>query len=149
MEAALMIRAAAHATSPVIRPAQRWRNKVTDLEVARVMYQLEAGLKLTRGTHRWYAPEGHRLATGTRLTMIVDEMIRTGLVREYRYPQQELIPAPVHLQDGTGSEAHSACLFAGEDIGAMRARLVAAEYFTLVDCLGCEQAVATGRTRGL
>jgi len=141
-----MIRASAHAASPVIRTAQHFRNRVTDLEVARVMYQIESGTPVIRGPHRWFAPAGHRLAAGSRLSIIVDEMIRTGLVRQH---DDRLIPALVHLQEGAGHEAHSACLFPGEDLGSMRSRLVGMEFFSLVDCLACEQVIATGRIRGL
>lgn len=154
LEAATMIRAASHATSPVTRQAQRWQSRVTDLEVTRVMYQLELGTRLLRGKFRWSAPAGSPLNRGERLTTIVNEMIRTGLLRDYRSPSvmhtfglpaHTLIPALVHALDGE----HSLCLFTGEDMGPMRARLVAMEFGALVDCRQCLHIMATGDLRAL
>lgn len=148
------IRAAAHAlAAPMLRPAQRWHDRVTDEQVAAVMYAIETGTVFYRNrVGRWLAPAGTRVysrAIGRDLSTVIGEMIRTGLVRHVADRQglvtfDYLIPALVHLR---GPEGQSACLFTGEDLGPMRSRVV--DQFTLVDCLGCEQVVALGHPRGL
>jgi hypothetical protein len=150
---AFAIRASAHAADPgVLRAAQRFQSLVTDLDVARVMLALERGAKPTRNrADRWSVPAGTPLngMTPGRLSNAIREMVRTGLVRHYRNKTGDhLIPAPVHFRDrhDDGSQT-SACLFVGEDLGPMRARLV--DRLDLVDCLACEWAVSTGTVRGL
>lgn len=138
-EAVALVRSSAHARSQIIRPAQRFLHNVTDVEVARVVFHLELGVQLHRGLHRWYAPAGHRLATGTRLTYVVNEMIRTGLLTCWEVLTEgtswasELVLAPVHLC----VSGRSSCHFDGEEVGAMRARLVDAEFSQVVDCTEC------------
>ena len=151
---ALSVRSSAHAAlNESLRAAQRFQHGVTDLDVARVMAGLEDGTRLYRNrAGRWLAPTGTPLAVrthrGRELSTTVGEMIRTGLVRHYRTREGDhLLPAPVHYLDHTNGLAHSACLFTGEDMGPMRARLV--ERLDLVDCLACEQVVSTGAVRGL
>jgi hypothetical protein len=147
-------RAAAHARDrDGLRAAQRWHDSVTDQGVALVMYAIERGVQLRRNRMgRWLAPAGSPISSGLpgwNVSTIVSEMIRTGLLRHLRPHQTPdntddvLIPALVHLR----LEDHSACLFTGEDLGPMRARLV--DDLTLVDCLACEQTVASGHVRGL
>jgi hypothetical protein len=138
------VRAAAHAAEPsVLRAAQRFAPYVSDLAVARVMLALERGTEIHRNSiGRWFAPIGHPL--GRQVSTVIQEMIRTGLVRDYRQPNGEhvLIPAKTHLRVREELTAqHSLCLFAGEDLGPMRARLV--DQMDLVDCLECE-ALASG-----
>lgn len=139
-------RAAAHADATP-RPDQEWQNLVTDLEVARVMYAIEADhiefYRSSTRTTRWLAPAGLR-GYGLRINMIIPEMIRTGLLRHViEYGVDYLVPALVHLRDGR----QSACRFTGEDLGPMRARLV--DDLSLVDCLECEATVVRGHARGL
>jgi len=86
---------------------------------------------------------------GRDLSTVINEMIRTGLVRHYARKHgmetfDYLIPAPVHYR---GLDGQSSCLFTGENLGAMRSRLV--DDLTLVDCLACEQAIARGYPGGL
>jgi hypothetical protein len=143
-----MIRATAHALAEP-RSAQRWQNRVTDLDVAGVLFAIEAeGIQPNRiKSGRWVS--GRNLIVTTHdLSTVISEMIRTGLLRHLmdRGPagtEHHLIPARVHLKDGQWS----ACRFTGEDLGPMRARLV--DDLALVDCLECEQAVARGHARGL
>lgn len=143
-------RASAHAAAEsTLRVAQRFQHPVTDLDVARIMRLIEMGHHpyMNRG-HRWFMPSsapimGHNYKT----SQIINEMIRTGLARHYRDREgNHLIPAPVHYRN-PDSHNLSACLFPGEDMGPMRARLV--DRLDLVDCLACEQAIATGKPRGL
>lgn len=146
----MVIRAGAHAAAPaVLRVAQRFQNGVTDLDVARVMRELELGRRpyMNRGG-RWFMPSGTGpTGMGYKLSTIVNEMIRTGLVRHYRVHEgNHLIPAPVHARNRDNPRV-SACLFVGEDLGPMRARLV--DRLDLVDCLACEAAISTGTPRGL
>lgn len=142
-----ILRAGAHAAAEtVLRPAQRFLYGVTDLDVTRVMHKLEQGTHLTLdGMGRWRASSGsapERLGART-LSTVVQEMIRTGLVRHWRDREGDrLIPAKVHLRNSE-HRTTSACLFTGENMGPMRSRLV--DDLVLVDCLDCEQAVATGR----
>jgi hypothetical protein len=152
----LTIRAGAHARPPEgLRAAQRFQNGVTDLDVARALFGLEQGTRPYRNTMgRWFAPTGSPMSginapgRGRMLSSVVNEMIRTGLVRHYRNREGDhLLPAPVHYLDRTDGTMHSACLFVGEDMGPMRARLV--DRLDLVDCLACEAAIATGSPRKL
>jgi hypothetical protein len=156
---ASVIRAGAHAAAEaVLRQAQRFHKDVTDLDVARVMRALETGHRPIRNkTGRWFM-SGETPAKGLNYKMsgIINEMIRTGLVRHYRTggPVSEtdpgnrdhLIPALVHYRNPENHNL-SACLFTGEDLGPMRARLV--DRMDLVDCLACEAVIATGIPRGL
>jgi hypothetical protein len=154
---AFEMRAASHsAAETTLRAAQRWQHGVTDVDVTLVMYALEGGTRPYRNqAGRWLAPIGSPIggrSSGLRrnLSVVIGEMIRTGLVRHVRSsrePQDVLVPAHVHLKDGEPGAWRSACLFTGEDLGPMRARLV--EDLSLVDCLACELVVATGHARGL
>jgi hypothetical protein len=151
---AFEIRAAAHAKAPaVLRPAQVWREGVTDEGVAAVLLALERGVVFYRNAvGRWLFPLGApvpRASMGRDLSTVINEMIRTGLVRHYVHKHgivtsDYLIPAPVHYR---GLDGQSSCLFTGENLGAMRSRLV--DDLTLVDCLACEQAIARGYPGGL
>jgi hypothetical protein len=122
-----------------LRPAQRFQMGVTELDVARVMHELEKGVRLHRSRMgRWAAPLGSRL--GYKVSPIIQEMIRTGLVRHLIDREGDhLIPARVHLDLG---DRQSACHFVGEDLGPMRARL--SRNLDLADCLDCQQAVLEG-----
>jgi hypothetical protein len=149
-------RAAAHTMDEsVLRTAQRFQHGVTDLQVARVMYALERGTRPYRNrVGRWYAPTGSPISgMGANLSSIIGEMVRTGLVRHWKDREGDhLIPAPVHYRvrdtDYPGLiQAHSACLFVGEDMGPMRSRLT--DRLDLTDCLACESVVATGHVRRL
>jgi len=152
------VRAAAHSIPyHRLRLQQRWQRGVTDEVVAMVMFALEDGAAVRRTfTGRWtpdtrtmpWPIEPSRLWR-PNLTAVIDEMIRTGLMRHVVVREQGnevdyLIPAPVHLMSEAGL---SACLFVGEDMGPMRSRLV--RDLTLVDCLDCEATVARGHARGL
>jgi hypothetical protein len=154
LESPWVIRAGSHAASYPERAAQRFQNGVTDADVALVMYGLETGARPVRNrAGRWLAPEDSGgVFSGLRrnLSTVVHEMVRTGLVRHVRQrrePQDVLVPALVHLRDGEPGAWRSACLFTGEDLGPMRARLV--DDLSLVDCLACERVVALGHARGL
>lgn len=137
---ALIERAGTHAQpEDTLRPAQRLQMGVTELDVARVMHELERGVRLHRSRlGRWAAPAGSRL--GNKASPTVQEIIRTGLVRHWiDRDGDHLIPAPVHLDLG---DRQSACHFIGEDLGPMRFRLSAD--IDLVDCRDCQQAVLEG-----
>jgi len=128
-------RAVAHVGDEfVLRRAQRFAGYVSELATARVMLAIERGTVIKKTATGWKAPAGSPLPKN--LGTIVNEMIRTGLLRNYRDPRTDkhtLIPAKTHLDDGYRT---SLCLFAGEDLGPMRARLV--KDLDLVDCLECE-----------
>lgn len=137
---ALIERAGTHAQpQDTLRPAQRFQHGVTELDVARVMHELERGVRLHRSRlGRWAAPAGSRL--GNKASPAVQEMIRTGLVRHLIDREGDhLIPARVHLDLG---DRQSACRFVGEDLGPMRARLT--KDLGLFDCPACEDAVLHG-----
>jgi hypothetical protein len=152
-------RAGAHAAeASVLRVAQRFQNQVTDLDVARVMLALERGARpFLNRMGRWFVPTGTPLngMPAHKLSTVIQEMIRTGLVRHHRpwHAPDVLIPAPTHfrvkveLTQPDQTLQHSACLFVGEDLGPMRARLV--DRLDLTDCLACEAALSTGTIRGL
>lgn len=136
----LVARSSAHVfPREALRGAQRLQHGVTELDVARVMHELERGVTLyLNRMGRWSAPTGSRL--GNKVSPAVHEMIRTGLVRHWKDREGDyLIPAKVHLDLG---DRQSACHFIGEDLGPMRARLSCD--LDLVDCRHCEDAVANG-----
>jgi hypothetical protein len=147
-EEAAIIRAAAHSAAPAtLRAPQRFCSGVTDLDLARVMRALESGIRPYRNKGgRWFMPSGTApTGLGYKLSTIVNEMIRTGLVRHYRTREGDfLLPAPVHYRNHE-DRGLSACLFVGEDMGPMRARLV--DRLDLVDCGDCERVVSTGEIR--
>jgi hypothetical protein len=137
---ALIQRAGTHAQpADTLRPAQRFQMGVTELDVARVMHELERGVRLHRSRlGRWAGPAGSRL--GNKASPAIQEMIRTGLVRHLIDREGDhLIPARVHLDLG---DRQSVCHFVGEDLGPMRARLTRA--LDLADCLDCADAVLNG-----
>lgn len=142
---AIIERAGAHAYAwKDLRAAQRLQHGVTELDVARVMCGLEQGARLYLSrTNRWCAGRGSALHSLERLSPTVHEMIRTGLVRHWRDREGDhLVPARVHFM---GPDRKSACHFAGEDLGPMRARL--SQDMAVVDCLECE-AIQTGVNLG-
>lgn len=139
-EQTLIARSGLHAApADTLRPAQRFQDGVTELDVARVMHELEKGVRLHRSRlGRWAPPAGSRL--GNKASPAVQEMIRTGLVRHWiDRDGDHLIPAPVHLDLG---DRQSACHFIGEDLGPMRSRLSAD--MDLIDCRACQQALLEG-----
>lgn len=127
-------RASAHATATP-RAAQRWQNGVTDLDVASVLFAIEAnGFQPHRNAAgRWLGMRMDR-----NLSTVVNEMIRTGLLRHVMIlvpgtpAQDAVVPALVHLK---GADGWSVCHFTGEDMGPMRSRLLMD--LALVDCLHC------------
>jgi hypothetical protein len=154
-------RAAAHTRLPQDTPvSQRWRNKVTDEDVAAVLYAIESeGMDIRRSplTGRWLADTSvmpwnanrKRQGLGVHLSNVINEMIRTGLVTHWveRTPGEDidhLVPARVHLAD-PDDPRYSACRWPMEDVGPMRTRLT--RDLALVDCLECEAAVRRGGPR--
>ena len=136
----LIERSSAHVfPREALRAAQRFQDGVTELDVARVMHELESGVRLyVNRLGRWCAPHGSKL--GNKTSPAVHEMIRTGLVRHWRDREGDhLIPARIHLDLG---DRQSACHFVGEDLGPMRARLSAD--IDLIDCRDCADAVLNG-----
>lgn len=136
----LIERAGTHAVpTDQLRPAQRFQMGVTELDVARVMHELERGVRLHRSRlGRWAGLAGSRL--GNKASPAVQEMIRTGLVRHVIDREGDhLIPARVHLDLG---DRQSVCHFVGEDLGPMRSRLT--KDLGLFDCPACEDAVLHG-----
>ena len=130
-EHSLIVRAAAHVRRPV-RHSQRFAPGVTNLNVADLLLFLEMGIRFYRTrTGRWFTPDG--LALDANITDTVAEAARTGLVVCWQDRNGHHIkPALVHL---AGEDGRSACHFAGEDMGPMRARLVCEPEY--VDCLEC------------
>lgn len=113
---------------------------ITDEMVTEVMYALETGMAFYRSTTgRWYAPSMASIRA-LPISLIIGEMIRTGLVTHLR-PYHEgapwlydaLVPAPVHLSRPDGWR--SVCAVAGEGCGPKRVRLVADP--RLADCPAC------------
>jgi hypothetical protein len=130
-ERSLIVRAAAH-VRPHSRSAQRFAPGVTNAHVADLLLFLEMGIRFYRArTGRWFTTDC--IALDANVSSAVDEAIRTGLVRHWEDRNgHHLAPARVHLE---GSDGRSACHFAGEDMGPMRARLVSEPEY--VDCLEC------------
>lgn len=129
------MRAVAHLQDPrLLRPEQRFDIYVTDLKTATIMLAIERGVEFhISGGGSWYSPRGAGI--GRNPSVPIKEMIRTGLLRDYRLPrtgQHILVPAKTHLLH----ERRSLCRFTGEGMGPMRSRLV--DDIDLVDCWHCE-----------
>lgn len=140
-------RAGAHAVpNNQLRPTQRFRQGVTDLDVARVLELLERGAPFVRrdgGAARGWHLRDPRVRLETHV--IVNDMLRTALAREFWDDDGwHLVPALVHLNDGRGQ---TACRVDGETFSPRRVRLLAD--LALVDCLNCERAVSKSVIRGL
>jgi hypothetical protein len=121
---------------------------VTDEDVALLLFSIETGHPPRRmSSGRWHAESGYRGYLRS-VTDVVNEAVRTGLVRWLKADHERrdvLVPALVHVRENE----HSMCLFTGEDLGPMRSRLVDPSQLDLVDCLECLDVVATGHARGL
>lgn len=144
-EDAALARAAAHARERCdLRAMQRPPIGVTDEGIGWLFLGLEAGETVYRNrAGRWSAFKGSMLAV-KNIGAVVDEAVRTGLVRHWRDQQGDhLTPAPVH---GRGPDGQSVCHFVGEDMGPMRSRLVSeVEY---IDCPRCLDSLKSS-VRGL
>lgn len=128
-------RAGAHARPlDQLTRVQRFRRGVTDLDVARVFEMLEREeIPFHRRPSGPWVVRDPRL--GLNVPVIVAEMLRTGLAREWHDENGDhLAPALVHLDRG----GYSACRFPGEDLGWLRVRLV--QDLVHVDCLNCSYA---------
>lgn len=118
-------RAAAHAVhESALSPEARFRDGVTDLDVARVLRAVESGVRVVQPRGLGYRWAGLDLGPG-KLTVVVREMIRTGLAENR---DGLLVPAKVHLDAGDRTPACGGTK-------ALRHRTHAD--LALVDCLGC------------
>lgn len=149
---AFIIRAGAHSRhDSLLTLASRWRNGVTDLDVTCVFYALEAETVpfIQSLDGRWLPPAGLAggVLRGINTSVVVREMIRTGLVRAWGpATRRRITPARVHLRDSVDRHV-TACRDGVEGMREGRVRTV--DDLTLVDCLECERAVALGSPRGL
>ncbi len=144
---AFITRASAHADARPNR-AQRWMHSVQDNEVAAVFFAMEHdAVTFDRNEYGRWRPSKHINPSGRKVSIVVSEMLRTGLLRladaEPNTIPSVLIPARVHLRDGR----QTACRYHGEGLGSLRMRLV--DDLALVDCLECEATVGRGGYRGL
>jgi hypothetical protein len=96
VELRMIERASAHVVAESLLPERaRFRDGVTDLDVARIIRALEAGHMVVqpRGLNfRWVAPQVGM--EGLKLNRVVREMLRTGLATN---KEGKLVPAMVHL----------------------------------------------------
>lgn len=98
-------RAALHAVADVLLPDEsRLTPPITDLDMARLIYALEAGTPVVQGGPGiWTVPISSPLRRG-ELPRLVIEALRVGLVRAVSTPtgpdvvRVSLEPAPVHLR---------------------------------------------------
>jgi len=147
-----LIRAAAHARHAAsLSRDKRFRNGITDDDVASVFLAMEAlDVRLSLSpTGRWVPPVGKagNVLRGVNITETVREMARTGLVTILpRYGVVRARPARVHFRDPEDGYL-TLCHDPVEGLSQGRVRTV--NDLTLVDCLECELAVATGTIRGL
>jgi len=126
-------RATTHCRQKLTRVAQQFQHRITDEESAKVMFAVEAGYEFNHGRVYWRCAMRMAMAPA-RLHAIITELVRTGLLRDYRDPRtsvRTLLPAHIHLDVHGGS----ACRFVGEDLGPMRTRL--SDDLALVDCRDC------------
>ena len=131
-------RAGAHsAPDSELSPSRRLRNKVTDLDVARLLLAMERGVVVRQGgPQRWFIEKPHPLATAGKLTRTVDEMVLLGLatgVSTMLMPQLVSVvlkAAPVHLRSSE-DRWKPKC-----DAQALRYRIV--DHPDLADCANCK-----------
>lgn len=138
-----LIRAAAHSAAPEdLKLGQHWTQGVQDEDVAAVIYAMEA-LEIPLGrrrTGRWTMPTEvpHDVLPDIDVDIVISEMIRTGLVREWRAQgRYALTLARVHLRDPE-NRSQTICHDPVEGMDEGRVRIVSD--MTLVDCLTCERA---------
>lgn len=139
MNQALIERGGAHAlAADEDRPEAEFQHGVTETDVAMLLVALEAGTVTPfRSKYgAWHAGVGNW--TGMRITQVVSEAIRTGLVIHLRATQHVpdvLVPALVHLPAPGVSPWRTACSVAGEGMGPKRVRIHQEPAY--VDCLRC------------
>lgn len=131
---AALTRAAAHSfPNPHLSPEARFQGAVDDLSAARALLAIEGGAGYRRVANgRWHIETGTPVPAG-KFSIIVNELIRTGLL--IHHLSGHLVPAPVHLAVQIGTRWESACAAAGEGMGPKRVRLV--DDPDLADCPAC------------
>lgn len=148
-----LTRAAAHSRAEMsIRRFARWRDGVTDVQVAAVFYAMESlGVPFVRSLGgKWIPPQGMAggILRDVMTTVTIKEMIRTGLARAWRDEDGtiRLLPSRVHL-----ASVHDRNVTACHDPieGMKEGRVRTVDDLTLVDCLECEASVARGGPHGL
>lgn len=136
----LIERACAHAVhEEVLEPVQRFRNGVSNLDVARLLKALESGAEVIQGgSAGWTVPTGSPLRRGG-LAKTVQEALRTGLVHAVSKPTGPgvrrvwIVPADVHLTDRWDNLQPACGPGAGD--GSRRWRLVRNREWA--DCPAC------------
>lgn len=133
-----VIRAGAHSTEPQkLMPEARFRDGVTDLDMARLLLALERGIPIVMKGYRWTAPAHSPLLA--KLASTVSEGIRLGLVHQAAVPTgphtvvQRAVAAPVHLRSAHDPD-RPAC---PQPRGLKRYRLMNVEDLRYVDCSVC------------
>jgi hypothetical protein len=145
---ALIRRAGTHAAHEHTLPAaQRWHGGVNDLDVARLVFQLERGLMIvpSHGGRTW-VPLEPMPAMRMSLTGIVNEALRLQVVRHgtertgasaYR---TFLTPAVTHARSAA-APGRPACGL--HRMGPVRWRLLDSDDLMYVDCQGCMDQVSS------
>lgn len=129
VERDIIIRAGAHgASATTLAEEARFRGCTTDLDVARLLRHLEAGMEVVRGGSRWLvATKPHPFRDG-HLGNHITEGLRLGLLAE---ADGRIVPAPVHARSATDLTV-PAC-----GANALRWRLLGGVDLPLVDCADC------------
>lgn len=133
-----IVRAGAHATNPEdLPPEARFRDGVTDLDMARLLLAVERGVPIVMQGYRWTCPSHSPLRA--RLASTVSEGIRLGLLHQASVPTgphtrvQTAVAAPVHLRSATDPD-RPAC---PQPRSFKRYRLMSAADIRYVDCTAC------------
>lgn len=137
-EQTLILRSACHVADESRLPeALRLCNRVSDLDVARLLHAIERGAVVVQRDSAWADLTGDLRARMPHLTRIVNECLRLGLVtRTSRQVAPDvwrtwLVAAPVHCGGAGGPHC-------GRTRRAQRYRL--ADDLSLVDCEACLSA---------
>ena len=140
LPSAEILRAGAHAAEPAkLHPAARFRDGVTDLDMARILLALDRGVPIVMKGYRWTVPAHSPLLA--KLASVMSEGIRLGLIHsaiEKTGPnthRQVAVAAPVHLRSADNPD-RPAC---PRPKGIKRFRLMNAEGIRYVDCPACKE----------
>lgn len=144
-EEELIYRSGTHAVHEhLLEPQARLQGRVQDLDVARLVFQIERGTMVTPSptgrTWRAHGLEGRIWSQNISLTRVVQEATRLGITRvvvERTGPnvyRTRLVAAPTHARS-IKDRNRPACGL--QDPHVLRWRLLDRDHLAYVDCQGC------------
>jgi hypothetical protein len=146
-EERLIERAGTHAIAEaILPPALRWKGNVTDLDIARIVYQVEKGtiIKPSSTSRTWVRPEA--MPKMGKFTMTINEGLRLNVFRTAVEPigrgryATSLAVAPTHARSATDREQPACRVYRP----LTRWRLLDVRNLTYVDCQACMDVPMSG-----